>query len=108
VTLASFDMKAYARRGAEVRAKELQAELETIYGAFPELREGRDERAAKAVVNHEEQYGRRRTADQDPAVAETRRKRTRRQMTAAERKAVSERMRKYWEGRRTETGAKKR
>ena len=36
----NFDLKAYARRGAEARIAELTAELNEIYRAFPDLRRG--------------------------------------------------------------------
>ena len=36
----SIDLKAYARRGAEARIAELTAELNDIYKAFPDLRQG--------------------------------------------------------------------
>src|SRR5262245_31644811 len=39
--LAQFDLKSYARRGAEVRLGELKAEMDAIYAAFPDLRRGR-------------------------------------------------------------------
>ena len=34
ITLPTFDLKAYARRGAEARVAELTAELNGIYNAF--------------------------------------------------------------------------
>jgi hypothetical protein len=37
----SFDLKSYARRGAEVRLAELKDEMTAIYAAFPDLRRGR-------------------------------------------------------------------
>ena len=79
-------MKGFARRGAEARITELKAELDAIYRAFPDLRI----QARKVVVNHEEQFA--------GGVNVTSRRR--RKMSAAQRKAVSERMRKYWAGRR--------
>jgi hypothetical protein len=82
--LATIDMKGFARRGAEARITELKAELDAIYRTFPDLRI----QARKVVVNHEEQFAGGVTS------------RRRRKMSAAQRKAVSERMRKYWAGRR--------
>jgi hypothetical protein len=38
--LPTFDLKAYARRGAEARIAELTAELNDIYKALPDLRRG--------------------------------------------------------------------
>ena len=106
-----LDMKELARRGADARAHELQQELEAIYDAFPELRQSRRRGpAAKVIVNREEQSGRSASAlaAKEPAVANTPRRGKRRNMTAAERKAVSERMRKYWASRRAESATKKR
>ena len=105
--MALFDMKEFARRGAEARIADLNRELEAIYGAFPELRQPRRGRpAGRAVINHEEQYGRRATTAKEPAVANTPRRGKRRKMSAAQRKAVGERMRKYWAARKTESAAK--
>lgn len=77
--MASFDLKSYARRGAEVRLGELREEMNAIYGAFPDLRN--DDSAAN-----------------NGSVRGARRRR--RRMSAAQRKAVGERMRKYWASRR--------
>ena len=74
-----FDIKELARLGAENRVAELNAELAELYRAFPELRSGR----ASATVASDA-------------------RRTRKPMTAAQKKAVSIRMKKYWAGRRKE------
>jgi hypothetical protein len=79
--LAKFDIKEYARRGAEARAAELVAELNDIYRAFPGLRRGRGRAAGDGAA---------------PSGAGRRRK----PMTAAQRRAVSARMKKYWADRR--------
>jgi hypothetical protein len=76
----------YARLGAEARAAELSAELAAIYRAFPGLR-GRGGRAGASE-----------TATATAAVTGTRRRR--KPMTAAQKRAVSIRMKKYWAGRR--------
>ena len=39
--MAQFDLKSYARRGAEARLAELREEMNAIYGVFPDLRRGR-------------------------------------------------------------------
>ena len=80
--MAKFDVTKYARLGAEARAAELSAELAEIYRAFPALRGARGGRPAAA------------------AAAEPVSRRRRKPMTAAQKKAVSIRMRKYWAGRR--------
>ena len=81
--MAKFDLKDYARRGAEARAAELTAELASIYRAFPDLRRARGRDAAPAG-----------------AVGATTRRRRRKPMSAAMKKAVSVRMKKYWAERR--------
>jgi len=81
--LPTFDLKAYARRGAEARVAELTAELNGIYNAFPDLRRG-SARSATATTGG--------------------RRRRRKPMSAAQKAAVSKRMKAYWAARR---GAKK-
>jgi hypothetical protein len=66
-------MRSLARRGAEVRLAELNEEIKAIHAAFPDLRRGAP-----------------------PASSRRRRK----PMSAAQKKAVSARMRKYWAERR--------
>ena len=83
--MAKFDLKEYARRGAEARVVELTSELATIYRAFPGLRRGTVPAAAATTV---------RTA-----------RRRRKPMSAAQKKAVSVRMKKYWASRRKAKGA---
>ena len=105
-------MKDFARRGAEARLAELNQEIEAIHQAFPDLRQGQGGRGArKVVINHEEQstagrvgrgVGRRQSIDGPGGPARKRR------MSAAQRKAVGERMKKYWAARRAESAAKKR
>ena len=81
--MAKFDLKEYARRGAQARAAELNTELKQIYRAFPDLRSGT--RGRRGTVNR----------------SATNRKTTqRRTMSAAQKKAVSARMKKYWAERR--------
>ena len=81
--LAKFDLREYARDGARARAEELKAELAKIYRLFPDLR-GRTGAGRRAT---------------GPA----RRARRRKGMTAAQKKAVSLRMKKYWASRRKAT-----
>lgn len=78
--MATLDLKSYARRGAEVRLAELNAEIHAIYAAFPELRRGSQASRGKS--------------------ARPQRRRRRRGMSAAQRSAVSARMKKYWAARR--------
>jgi hypothetical protein len=82
--LSREDLLRLARAGASARVKELEAELQSIYRAFPDLKSG----------------GRTRTAANGAtktAGAPTTRKRT---WSAADKKAVSERMKKYWAARK--------
>ncbi len=88
-------MKDLARIGAESRAAQLNQELEEIYRAFPGLRTGRKPgRPARnagvpAVTSSE--------SNEEPAA---KRAPNRKPMTAAQKKAVGDRMRKYWAARR--------
>ena len=100
--MATFDMKAFARRGAEARITELNAELAEIYRAFPELRRssgsGRGRRPRSVMPNQGaalRDMGAAANATFQTEEAPSK-KRKRRKMTAAERKAVSKRMKKYW------------
>jgi hypothetical protein len=112
--LATFDLKAFARRGAEARIAELNAELAEIYRAFPDLRAssgGRGRAGSRQVMPNQGAALRDMGAITNAAFQTEEapaRRRKRRKMTAAERKAVGERMKKYWAGRRAQSAAKKR
>ena len=80
--MAKFDLKEYARRGAEARVEDLKTELAAIYRAFPDLARRRSGRPA--------------AEPREAAPARRRRK----PMTAAQKKAVGARMKKYWAERR--------
>lgn len=86
-------MREYALLGAEARARQLTDELEQIYQAFPELRRGTAGRGRRAA-------GARTARVSAGAAAAGGARRRRKPMTAAQKKAVSERMRKYWAERR--------
>jgi hypothetical protein len=73
-----------ARLGAVARLEQLHQEEAAIRSEFPELF-GRGRRAAAVTVEKP---------------AKRKRARNRKPMTAAQKKAVSERMRKYWAERR--------
>jgi hypothetical protein len=77
------ELQRLARLGARARLEELQREETAIRQAFPDLFRGRGGR---------------------PAAARGRRRRT--NMSAAARKAVSVRMKKYWADRRKEKAAR--
>ena len=103
--MAKFDLRAYARRGAETRVAELKTELENIYRAFPDLaaRRGRDTRAAaESYTDDGHTTG---PTEEEPLPG---RRRRRKPMTAAQKKAVGERMRKYWAARKSASGSSKR
>ena len=75
-------MKEYARRGAQARVEELTQELAAIYRAFPGLRRS----GASAAP---------------PSAGAARR---RKPMSAAQKREVSRRMKKYWADRRKANG----
>ncbi|MEO7272969.1 MAG: hypothetical protein ABIX28_26155 [Vicinamibacterales bacterium] len=88
--MAPFDIRPFARIGAQARLDELQAERDSILRAFPDLGQpGAPVKADRAAA---------RSAG---AAAKPGRK----AMSAAEKKAVSERMRRYWAGRRAAKAA---
>ena len=76
--MATFDLKQYALRGAQARVQELQQELTAIYRAFPGLRRGGGAAAPSS----------------------NRPVRRRKPMSAAMKREVSRRMKKYWAERR--------
>jgi hypothetical protein len=83
--LSQVELKRLARLGAEARLEQLEAERRAILRAFPGLslaaaRQGQAGPAAGA--------------------APKKKARKRRKMTAAEKKAVSDRMKKFWAARR--------
>jgi hypothetical protein len=73
-------LRELARAGAEAALKELRAEIIAIERTFPELALAKRRREARRAVRN--------------ATARTRR------MSAAARKAVSQRMKRYWAERR--------
>ena len=87
------DIRRYALAGAQARLAEISQELESIRRAFPELRENGSSgaRTRRSAV----------TGDEEPATTRARRRRS--TMSAAQRKAVGERMKKYWAARRAGT-----
>ena len=78
--LTTDHLRELARTGAEVTLKHLRAEIIAIERAFPELRLPQGRRALRRAVRQ--------------ATAQTR------TMSAAARKTVSERMKRYWAERR--------
>ena len=89
--MAEFDraqLRQWAVRGAEQRLQEIAAEAAAIHRAFPELRDRGVRRAVAATI----------------VAAARGRRRGRANMSAAQRKAVSERMRNNWAARRESAG----
>ena len=87
----SSDIRRYALAGAQARLTEISLELEVIRRAFPELRTNGSS-GARATQSE--------AGDDEPAARVKRRRGT---MSAAQRKAVGERMKKYWAARRAGT-----
>jgi hypothetical protein len=88
------DVRQYALVGAQAQLDTLRAEVATLLSTFPELRGGRSAAAdtSDRTASHANGTGRQRAG--------------RRKMTAAQRKAVGERMAKYWARRRREKAGK--
>jgi len=89
-----------AKRGAEARFRELVNELRSLTASFPHLRDSvdRDELPIKFLLRS----GR----DKADAAVPSNTLRRRSRMSPAQRKAVSQRMRKYWAARRKAEGQK--
>jgi hypothetical protein len=90
--MAASDLRSWAVKGAEQRLGEIAEEAKLIFQTFPELRHrGRGFDLPKAPATSGANM-------ESPAKATNRRHR--RKMSAAGRKAVSDRMKKYWAARR--------
>jgi len=85
------ELQRLARLGAQSRLDELRREEAAIRRAFPDLFRGRRGSARQAAASTDAETG---------AGGGRRRRRRRKPMSAAGRKAVSERMKKYWAARR--------
>jgi hypothetical protein len=85
--IASVELRQLALVGARARLQELQGEIAALVSAFPEI--GRAGTRSVATTLKRRKPGRKTP------------------MTAAERKEVSERMKRYWASRRAGKGAKK-
>lgn len=88
-------MKALALRGARLRLTEIDAERKALLSAFPSLR---------PTAGTQEVPVRRSGTPRQPAPATPRR---RPKMTAAQKKAVGIRMKKYWAERKTKEAKKR-
>ena len=95
--LSRDELRRLARMGAQKRLEELRQEEAAIRAAFPDLEQTGGERGSR----RSRKAGRRAAAAQPTAGAGKRKaKRRRAPMTAAQKRAVSERMKKYWAARR--------
>jgi hypothetical protein len=92
--MASVDLREWAVKGAEQRLVEIADEARAIFQTFPELRKGG--RGFDLGTSG------RKTAKASAVEAAPKRPRSR--MSAAARKAVSARMKKYWAERRKQKG----
>ena len=88
----SLDIRRYALAGAGARLAEIAREAEAIRRAFPDLLETRGPGRRANVAQQE-----------SGVESDTPARRRRRTMTAAQRKAVGERMKKFWAARRAGT-----
>jgi hypothetical protein len=91
-SLSQQAVRQYALVGARARLDALRAEMQSLLGAFPELARKQGPGGAASGAG--------------AAKVRTRRRGRRRAMSAEERRAVSERMKKYWAGRRKEKTTK--
>lgn len=94
-TLSRQEVKRFALIGAQARLAELREEIASLVRAFPEL--ARSNGAARAAA-----------ASSDVAAAPVKKAGRRRNfnMSAEQKQAVSERMKKYWAARRKEKAGK--
>jgi hypothetical protein len=95
------DMSDLAARGAAVRLAELRAEIDALRAAFPGLEDAGANGNVTPASNGRGRRGRRAAASAEGQ------QRGRRAMSAAQRKAVSARMKKYWADRRKTKNAAK-
>jgi hypothetical protein len=102
--LSREELRRLARLGAARRLEELRQEEAAIRAAFPDLEDGGGPRRGRRG----RPAGRRAAAAEAPAAgAAAAAKKTRRgryKMSAAQKRAVSERMKKYWAARRKAKG----
>jgi hypothetical protein len=89
----SIDMNALARLGAHARLAELAAEMDAIRSAFPDLAGETPQQRGRPDANRAAEPAAR-------AAGHTLPTRGRKTMSAAAKKAVSERMRAYWKARK--------
>jgi hypothetical protein len=91
----STQLHELAKRGAEVRLRELLEEVASIRNMFPDLNDGSAAQPAPRAAAPAE-----RPAEQSASTTAEPKRRRKRKWTAAQRKEVAERMRKYWAARK--------
>ena len=96
--LSREDLRRLARLGATRRLEELQQEEAAIRAAFPELFRGTARRRARSSGASSQSASAEKPQEETAATEQSRQRR--RGMTAAGRRAVSERMKRYWAERR--------
>lgn len=96
--LSKDDLRRFARLGAMRRLEDIRAEESAIRASFPELFSG-DRPAARVAKTAKSAKAASAPAAPEKAAA-PKKARKRSTMSPAMRKAVSERMKKYWAGRR--------
>ena len=92
--MSKLDLKTYARAGAGHRLAEIREELAAIFRQFPDLEAPRRAKGSPFPPNELAALGGRADAVGPP------RRRRRWKMSAAQKKAVGLRMKKYWAERR--------
>jgi hypothetical protein len=103
--LTSDDLRRLARLGAMRRLEEIRREEAAIRSAFPELFDRARPQAGRRPGRPAKKSGASaETVDVPARRGRKAAKRRRPKMTAAQKKAVSERMRKYWAERRKAKG----
>jgi hypothetical protein len=93
-SLAKFDMRSYARLGAAHRLTQIKQELSEILRQFPDLEAPRRSPGSPLPPNELATRG------DDGNVTGVPRRRRRWKMSAAQKNAVSLRMKKYWAARK--------
>lgn len=96
--LSREELHRLARLGAQARLEEIRREEAAIRKTFPELFNKSTRPVARATAKS--------VSTDEEAAPKGRRRRRRNNMSPAMRKAVSERMRKYWAERRKAKNAK--
>src|SRR5438128_5688904 len=97
----SIDLQSLARYGAQARLTELTNEIQSILTAFPELKSDGNTRPRRRNTFQSERPLAMDTGGSKPDAS---RQGGRRPMSAAARKAASDRMKQYWARRRKAAG----